>query len=552
VCLVTGLLLPAIILAAAFFLLIDNFTYTVFRFGVRSFGGINRYVYAYLLLALIALSYRLLYQLKRFYLQPAPYRTVVLAAPGLLIVSVIFAFVTYSSSWHIPISIDRPILASKHRPNILIISADGLNAENMSVYGCHRDTTPYIRGRADLALVCENNFTNAGTSGASVASMFTGKLPTQTGLIYPPDILTGRDAYQHLPGVLRMYGYKNVDVSVRHHADPYDMNMRNSFDWANGREIRDNFASDRLSSLIGQGTSYFLRQMEDRIANRLFHAIGVREMGDPLEEVVKSRKQYRKDDRRINDLFSFIDGTSAPFFAHIHLLGTHGPEFHPKERVFSVGEKQEKGFMTDFYDDAILEFDSQVETIMRGLEKRMMHGNTVVVICTDHGQRWAVDVRLPLIFLFPGGKHSGRIRENVQNLDIGPTILDYLGMGRPEWMGGQSLISSKLDPLRLIFIVDRKRGLPELRTKRKAIEHKIGPPFYAMGIVGVIVCDKIFELNVDESTLTVSTIEGHTSPCGRDKIPSPEEIGRLIIGHLEENNYDTSVIETPLSVLRND
>lgn len=547
-CLATGLLLPAIILASALFLIIDNFTYTVFRFGVRSFAGSQKYIYGYLLLILVVLSYRILHQLRNVFLRPAPYRTVVLVAPGLLIVSAIFAFVTYSSSWHIPMSLKKPILHTRHRTNILLISPDGLNAESMSVYGYHRDTTPFIRRRADIALVGENCFTNAATSGASLASMFTGKLPTQTRLIYPPDILKGKDAYQHLPGILRMYGYKNVDISVRHHADPYDMNMRNSFDWVNGREIRDNYASERLISVFGQGASYFLRQMQDRITDRVFHIFGVRSMGDPLAEVVKSHKQYRMDERRINDLFSFIDGTSSPFFAHIHLLGTHGPEFHPKKRFYSAEKKQEKDFMTDFYDDAILEFDAQFKRIVQGLQKRRIRGNTVVVICSDHGQRWAIGGRVPLIFMFPGGKHAGRIKENVQNLDFAPTILDYLGIKQPSWMGGRSLISENVELDHVIFVADRKRGLPELRTARETIKHKIGPPFYALGYVGAIVCDRFFELNVDEGALTISTIKGHTSPCKENDMPDPQKIGRLIIDHLEGNNYDTSAIETPLSV----
>ena len=89
-------------------------------------------------------------------------------------------------------------------PNIILLGSDGLNADNMSVYGYDKDTTPRLRELAQTSLVAENAFTNAGNTAGSVVSILSGKLPTQTRVLYPPDILTDLAAFQHLPGILKV------------------------------------------------------------------------------------------------------------------------------------------------------------------------------------------------------------------------------------------------------------------------------------------------------------------------------------------------------------
>ena len=548
VCYALGSGFPALILSLAIFLMIDNFTYTVLRFGVRSVSGPLRMVHSFLLFVLVILSYRFLYKAGKAFAESALYRSALIVVPSLMIISLISAATAYVSFDRTARETDDTSSVLKRRPNILIISSDGLNADNMSVYGYHRETTPFISELAGRALFCENSFTNAGTSAASIASMFTGKLPTRTRLIYYPDILKGIDVYQHLPGILKRYGYGNIEISVRHHTDPYDMNMRNAFDVANRRSVRERYIPEWLTVILGQESSYFLGKMYDRASDRLLHAFMVSEMVDPFAEVVKSGKKFTTDIARIIALFEFIDASPQPFFAHIHLLGTHGPLFGVRNRRFSEGQKQDERWMTDFYDDAVLSFDAQAAEIVGGLEERGILDNSVVVICTDHGQGWAYDLRLPLMFLFPGGEHSGRITANTQNLDVAPTLLEYVGLDPPEWMEGQSLISSAVDPERLIFVVDRRRGLAGVMKRRQAEDPGVAPPFFTLGFLGVLCCPRLFMLDLDESALVISNVKGHTAPCSEKDIPAPEEIGRIIIDHLSESGYDTSSIIEPLVI----
>ncbi|MDD4856713.1 MAG: sulfatase-like hydrolase/transferase, partial [Candidatus Krumholzibacteria bacterium] len=424
-----GSFLAAAVLAAMFFLLVDNFTFTVMHFGVRSIADAARYVYAVLFLILIAFSYQIVNELRVKCSRSAAWRATALAAAALVLVSASATVVTHiASRSNAPLS-DIHVVQLKNRPNVILISGDGLNARSMSIYGYNRATTPFLEEMADKMLLCENCFANADASLGSIASMLTGKLPTQTRVCYPPEILEGRNAYEHLPGILHKYGYRNIDVGMRHYADPIEMNMKDAFEYSSFRRVGKSRVSKFIESLSGENPFFFVRTMGDRISDRVLHAFGLRRMENPMAEVTGAGARYIKDAKRVDAMFSFIDEEpSAPFFAHLHLMGTHGPIFFPEKNVFSVKHRAKVPWSVDSYNDVILDLDRRLRHIVEGLQMRGILSNTVIVVCSDHAQRYAVGSRIPLVFLFPGEEHRGRIEANVQNLDIAPTILDYLGI----------------------------------------------------------------------------------------------------------------------------
>ena len=546
---IVAVIVMAAVLSATFFLLADNFTYTLFDFGVRMAGGIGVFAYMALMVILFALSYRLLSRLGTSLRRRVPFRTAGIAAICLVVVSIVFALASLEFSRIDFVKGFGGTTNLGQCPNIIIVSADGLNADHMSVYGYHRDTTPFLKKQAGNILVCENCFVNADVSSSSIVSFLTGKLPTQTKLIRSPNILRGIHSYQHLPGILKAHGYRNIDISIRTHADPVDLNMRNAFDWVNSRETKENWLVDISITYFGELFQYFTEAMRGRITDRVFHVFGVKKMEDPLAEVVKGKNRYSKDAERIQELISQLRASSSPLFAHVHLVGTHGPQYRLTRRMFSGGKKQAEPWETDFYDDAVLNFDFELAKIMKTLSKEKISRETVVIVCADHGMDWAANVRTPLIFLFPDGEYRGRISSNIQNIDIAPTILDYLGLEKPAWMGGQSLLSMKVDPHRFIFAAGRKDyKMEKMPGGRRAAEGAVAPPFYSLGTVYVTFCQRQYALNLESETLTVYDIEGHTAPCPEADLPDPQDVGQMIIDHLAGNGYDVSSLETPFAV----
>ena len=122
-----------------------------------------------------------------------------------------------------------------HYPNILLITGDGINASHTSLYGYERDTTPTLKALAATSLVAENAFPNSSNTMSGLLSIYTSKYPTQTRVLYAPDILKNADAYQHMPGILKSLGYYSAQFTHAYFADAYSMNMLSAFDIANGR-----------------------------------------------------------------------------------------------------------------------------------------------------------------------------------------------------------------------------------------------------------------------------------------------------------------------------
>jgi hypothetical protein len=220
------------------------------------------------------------------------------------------------------------------------------------------------------------------------------------------------------------------------------------------------------------------------------------------------------------------------------MLGTHGPRFEIRQQVFSAGQTQGKDWMMDFYDDAILSFDQYVGELFDYLSKTDRLKNTIVIVYSDHGMRWKIHQRVPLIFWFPGGEHRGNIQSNVQNIDIAPTVLGYLGISIPQWMIGRSLIMVDAKVPQHIFSASVESSLIEVSTDGVwAVQaERSSPPFYQVGYVGLVTCDQWYELYVQEPGLLYGEIEGHTQPC--DSSIAPDRVKQILLDHLFQNGFD--------------
>jgi arylsulfatase A-like enzyme len=170
---------------------------------------------------------------------------------------------------------------------------------------------------------------------------------------------------------------------------------------------------------------------------------------------------------------------------------THGDTFEPSRQIFSTGQavEDQEPWSVDFYDDSILEFDRKIGALIEDLRKQGLLDKTILVIGSDHGERWDQLQRLPLIIRFPNGQHSSRLRANAQNLDIAPTLLDYLSVPQPDWMRGESLISGDLEQ-RPIFGVSSQGQEPDQDGEFAVNWDKVSAPFYQFGEVTLIYCQR--------------------------------------------------------------
>jgi hypothetical protein len=537
------ILIPTVILSSLVLLLIDNFTYTLFKFGISTSSGVGRGIYGGLFLLLNAYIYNQM--LRSFGLigmaQPriAAGNRLFYVCVGILVVSLGLAL--GKLDWgKISAMFDQAESAQATRmPNILILGSDGLNAENMSVYGYYRQTTPQLEQLASTSLVAENAFTNAGNTAGSVISIMTSKLPTQTRLLYPPNILTGINSIEHLPCILKNLGYKTVEYGVPYYVDSFAFNLQDGFDMVNGRSFNVGKLGNLGRKLGYADEVYFLSRLYGRLTDRIEHILFIAEMQNPFDLVTKPSSNFT-DQVKIDQTLALFDQSTDPLFIHVHLLGTHGGFYDVQAPVFSKGEGQFQPWMTDFYDDTILQFDYYVGEVINHLKENGQFDNTLLIIYTDHGKMFTVNERIPLILHFPGDEHAGQITANVENLDIAPTILDYLSLPIPEWMGGESLLKGEAIGARLIFSTGTSKVKPNAQDITFLDPSKNLPPFYQFSFLSVVNCQMIYSLDLSTYEWQSSEVAGYVEPCDPKTLLSFDEIKQAVYQRLEMDGFDLS------------
>jgi arylsulfatase A-like enzyme len=534
---VVASVIPALALSVTALVMFDNFTYTVFKFGIVSTFGPWRALY---LLGFGLMLWRT-FRFVRGTVTKTPQKNASFlalrlaqgGALGLLAVSTGAILLTVFSRTTLLGDFDtgshNPF---RNRPDILLLASDGLSATYLSAYGYEQETTPFLSRIMATSLVAENAFPNASSTTASTTSVLTGKEPATVGVYRYPDVLSGKDSYEHLPGILKQYGYTAVQIGTPYYVDAAKLNLLDGFDVVNSQSL-DLPALGLLRSVLGNTPStYFIWTVQERAGERLLHIFFIEEMRDPLAEVNDPSARLT-DEERVEQIIELLDQSDRPVFIMAHLMGTHGPHFAAGEQETSSESSvdEEAPWDQDLYEAAIRGFDSHLEKIYTHLAETGKLDNTIIVIYTDHGFRYNVNHRIPVIIHFPRNAFAGRLQNNVQIIDIPATLVDYLGIRRPSWMAGVSLLKGEPPADREIISVIA--GSPR----------KIAPPFFQIKTMQVIVCQKWYQFNVQEKKWTSGDIYRHTARCADSLIPPEEDVREKIVDYLEVHGFDISSIQ---------
>jgi hypothetical protein len=398
---------------------------------------------------------------------------------------------------------------------------------------------------AGSSLVAENAFPNTEHTGGSVVSIYSGKYPAATRVFWLPNKLQGADSYEHLPGILRAQGYRTVQIAVPLFLDPIRLNLANAFDEVKFTHAVYSRHLNLFSTLLPRDVALFADETVKRLADRVRHVFGIARMSNPYF-LVSRMPAMRVDMERWAQLRQELSAARQPLFVHVHLMVTHGKQFNPVKQVFSAGQPvaTQSDWSTDFYDDSVLEFDKNIGELVEHLNEIGLLDRTVLVVGSDHGHRVDKQLkRLPLLFRFPGGEHAGRINENVQNLDIAPTVLDYLGLDQPDWMGGRSLLAGGLGQ-RPIF------GVAEIDANEWAASGSSAPvrdkPLTGFDIhllATVIYCRSWFRLNLYTETWESGAVHGSTTTCPPEGEVTDRVAFELIVAHLGQNGFGVQALD---------
>lgn len=516
----------ALMLSITALILLDNFTYTVFKFGIITTINAWRLIYLIVFILVFLWMFRFAKRVVHIPIGHASF-----LSPGLLALSFTGILTIYFSQPSHPGGLKVPAQTSATHPNIIILGADGLSANYLSVYGYHKDTTPFLTELARTSLIAENAFPNASSTTASTTSALTGKEPAEVNVYRYPDVLANDDSFEHLPGILKGLGYTTVEIGTSSYVDAEKLNLLNGFDIVNSKSMEQP-ALDLLRVVLGNSPStQFIQIIAERAAERLLHIFFIEDMQNPFE-MVNNPKSGLTDAQRVDQIIDLLEKSKRPVFIFSHFMNTHGPRFSSEHIPLSDSSPDnEDEWDVALYEEAIQSFDNHVSEVFNYLAESGKLGNTILVIYTDHGYRYSVNQRIPIIIHFPQDKYAGTRRNNVEVIDIPITLLDYLNIPIPEWMTGWSMLGEEPSTFRRIFSIIA--GSPR----------KIQPPFFQIKTVQVIVCQKWYALNVQENKWTSGHVRGQSNPCAENMLPPDAEIRQVIWKYLDAHGFDISSLQ---------
>jgi len=308
--------------------------------------------------------------------------------------------------------------------NVILITIDALRPDHLSCYGYKRDTSPNIDKLAKEGVLFTQAISQAPWTAASLESLFTSTYPSthkveSWGVVLDKRIFT-------LAEIMRKKNYYTLAAS------------------GGGRFYKE-FPSFK------RGFSFFIDVVE-------------------TNEIVQQTLEWleKLQNKKFFIWIHFLDYTHAPYLPpppYNKLFISHETNRQvPIGKGFGI-----KGFIPDFvainnitdidyyisqYDGEIAYIDEQVGKILDKLRNLSLDKNTLIIISADHGE--SIDehdfyfqhgyylfdqlLKVPLIIKGPTIPEGKIINQQVQMIDITPSILSLLKINVNTTMEGTSLL----------------------------------------------------------------------------------------------------------------
>jgi len=320
---------------------------------------------------------------------------------------------------------DQNVLDKK---NIILIFVDAFRTKNLSLFGYNKETDINLKKIAKENIWFKNHFSTSNSTAPALTSVLTGQYPNNHGIIHqlpytkPEEMSKIGQVKFWLPSYLKTKGYETMAI-----------------DW--------------IGLWFTKGFDFY-------------------EEGEKPPSALFSSAHDMT-----NLAISKIKQTNKPFFLFMHFWDTHFPfpnteytgegnESDMESTLNEIKSESQKEYlkkrmpkaglytiqdMVNKYDLSIKNVDKEIGRIYDFLKEQNLLENTMLIILGDHGENltehgihfsssglYEETVHVPLIMHIPEFEKK-EINELVGNIDITPTILEYLGLETEEKLDGKSL-----------------------------------------------------------------------------------------------------------------
>jgi arylsulfatase A-like enzyme/Flp pilus assembly protein TadD len=283
----------------------------------------------------------------------------------------------------------------------VLVTIDTQRADRLRCYGYSKIETPNLDRLAQKGVLFENAISSAPLTAPSHASLFTGLYPTVHKVRDTGGFVLNA-SHTTLAEVLQARGWDTaafVGASV----------LKKSFG-------------------LGQGFAVYDDQMPQPDPKR------------PVE--FPERRAGEVVDRATRWLES---QSGKPFFLWVHVFDPHSPYDPPSP----FREK----YSGDLYDGEVAYTDQQFGRLLDAVARKSPPESTLIAVTADHGESlsdhgefthgifvYDSTLRIPLLLAGPGIPAGLRVKPQVRNIDVLPTVLELTGGAIPQGVQGTSLV----------------------------------------------------------------------------------------------------------------
>ncbi len=389
---------------------------------------------------------------------------IVLAICPLLLVAVIAGGFGWRSFNAIaPVSPD-PNLSTA--PNVVLISFDALTAQDMSLYGYGLPTTPQFQRLARRSYNFVNFFSTSDFTTPAAASLLTGQYPLEHRVFQLYGHIPRGARTHNIAWILRHHGYTTAAIVTNPGAHPMTLRIGDSFSALPWPPISPWFFPGTLLLQLSNGIAF-------NTANGLA-LYALKDFGCLFDRF--NRMRWVRPEAVFSAARDFMRAARRPYFLWIHLYPPHAPyvtdarfrgrflagsEFSSQAYYlwrmpapsYPAAAQREINCLRLRYDESIAECDRALGDFLDWMGANGQSAHTLLIITSDHGENFSAgwfghaspdlhysETHIPLLISLPGQDRAYTIGDAEDLTDVAPTILAVLGIQKPSWMEGHSLI----------------------------------------------------------------------------------------------------------------
>ena len=326
------------------------------------------------------------------------------------------------------------------RPNIIYIMTDQQCADAMSCAGNMDVSTPNMDRLADHGIRFTNAYCAMPLSGPARGAMFTGYMPSETGIIENdipiPDSLQNRT----LGTLVGEAGY-DCAYAGKWHVPTVDLPSEFAFGFRNLHPHND--------IGLAEACIDYLREEHDRPFFLVASYINP-------HNICEFARNQNTPLAHIPD-FTLEDCPALPANYAVNPYDASVLQFE-KRQSYALYPSQD--FSPDdwrryryAYYRLVEAVDAEIGKIVDEIDRQDLWENTVIIFTSDHGDgcgahQWNQKTvlyeevaNIPFIVCLPGGRNAGKVLPQLVNngVDIMPTICDWAGAEVPEGRSGLSI-----------------------------------------------------------------------------------------------------------------